>query len=364
MLRKGPATTGQSSPKKAVEKSTIQLDYNNGVLSPTKEDNFNAQKRVSDLITHLKAGDASEYDYSAYNTDAISAWLDKIAETEEYKDTDKYASGNKYFSNLWAAMGKPGYKYDADVEDLLEMFGIKYNIASPASGSTSGGTGSTGGTTGGATGGGATDGNTDASATTQTPVADTPTAPSVRSANPNNPTLITPDMVAKMGLDPKYTFGLIDVNGDKYTPEEVKTNRNLYSIMDYVESINKQNMPQSERYAKISERLNIPGIENYSDWIPGTKIKGVDLDNIFRDNGILSAGISEQQFENPNGYRVFKYFNNGEASNNPWGFRSPYYLVVDKDGNLQLNGNEAAFNGAFSNLNTSGQSAPSMIEGT
>ena len=74
-------------------------------------------------------------------------------------------------------------------------------------------------------------------------------------------------------------------------------------------------MPQSKRYELISQKLNIPSIENYVDWLPGNTIKGINLDNIFKEQNVLSAAISEQKIPGIND-RIFKYFNNGEAGSN------------------------------------------------
>ncbi len=122
------------SSKTKIEKSDITLDFNENdgkrYLSPTAESNINARKRISDLFAHLQAGDSSNYDYGAYNTDAISSWLNGL------DGEDKYEAGNAYFDNLWTAMSNPGYKYDPDVDDLLKMFGITYNVSNPTPAST------------------------------------------------------------------------------------------------------------------------------------------------------------------------------------------------------------------------------------
>ena len=114
------------SSKTKVKNTTLDLDFNEKdgkkYLSPTAESNFSARKRISDILAHLQAGDSSTYDYSEYNTDAISSWLDN------QKWDNKYDSAKTYFDNLWANMGKDDYKYNQDDEDLLRMFGINYNL--------------------------------------------------------------------------------------------------------------------------------------------------------------------------------------------------------------------------------------------
>ena len=360
VLANTPAKKSEEASKTKIEKSSIDLDFNekNGkkYLSPTSEQNMSARKRVSDLLAHLQAGNNSTYDYSAYNTDAISSWLNGL------EGDDKYKAGNDYFNNLWTAMGNSNYAYDPDVDDLLKMFGINYNMTSPSTGVT-GGSGVTG--SGVNTGAGTETGSVE---NPDTGIDDNivndieESEQNSVSMNANLPTLITPELANSMNLDKEYLFGIIDVDGERYTPEQIKTNRNLSELMQYVESINKQNMPQSERYKRISEKLNIPTIENYTDWLPGMTVKGIDLDSIFKSKNISSAAISKQNLEGFDDYTVFKYFNNGEVGTNPWGFRSPYYLVIGKDGKLHVEGNEEHIRSIYGNKPTT-SGAPSLREG-
>ena len=317
-----------------IDKSIINLDFNETdgkkYLSPTAEQNLNAKKRVSDLLSYLQTGDTSAYDYSAYNTDAISSWLNGL------EGDDKYKAGNDYFDNLWASMSNSDYNYDPNVEDLLNLFGINYNLTAPSTTNTPYNTSS----------------STEVDQNT-TPVAkenstesnDTVEENSNTSAlnsllEANKPTLITPDLAKSMQLDDSYLFGIIDTDGQKYTPDQIKANRSLSELMNYVEEINNRNLPQSERYRLISEKLNLPSIENYTDWLPGTTIKGINLDDIFKSQDVSSAAISKQNLEGFDNYTVLKYFDNGKPGNNPWGFRSPYYLVIGEDGRLHVQGDK------------------------
>lgn len=130
VLSNTPMKQPEGSNKTKIEKSSIDLDFNEKdgkkYLSPTSEQNMSARKRVSDLLAHLQAGNNSTYDYSAYDTDAISAWLNGL------EGDDKYKAGNDYFNNLWTAMGNSSYAYDPDVDDLLKMFGINYGLTASA----------------------------------------------------------------------------------------------------------------------------------------------------------------------------------------------------------------------------------------
>lgn len=349
--------------KTKIDKSEIGLEFNekDGKKYLSTVGNYDARKRISDLIAHLQAGDSSESDYSAYDTDSISAWLNSL------NGDDKYAAGNTYFDDLWTTMSKGDYKYDPEVEKLFGLFGIKYNLEAPKPKSKDSGT---------------TVVTKPKDTTTEYKVGDITddyngnkiqlqengtwkaldSTPQDSIEDTNKPTLITSDLVKSMGLDNKYLFGIIDVNGEKYTPEQIKNNRELSNLMAYVENINKQNMPQSERYKLISEKLNIPSIKNYTDWLPGTTIKGINLDDIFKTGGISSAAISEQTLDGFGDNRVIKYFNNAEIGTNPWGFRNPYYLVIGKDGQLHVQGTEEDIKALYGNKPV-GNNAPSLIEG-
>lgn len=358
VLANAPANKSEEPSKTKIEKSSIDLDFNEKdgkkYLSPTSEQNMSARKRVSDLLAHLQAGNNSTYDYSAYNTDAISSWLNGL------EGDDKYKAGNDYFNNLWTAMGNSNYAYDPDVDDLLKMFGINYNMASPSSGTTSdtGAISGSNATTGAGTGS-VTDTNTGIDKDIVNDIEESEQASA--SMNANLPTLITPELAKSMNLGKEYLFGIIDIDGEKYTPEQIKTNRSLSELMQYVESVNKQNMPQSERYKLISEKLNIPTIENYTDWLPGMTVKGIDLDSIFKSKNVSSAAISKQNLEGFDDYTVLKYFNNGEVGTNPWGFRSPYYLVIGKDGKLHVQTNEPHIEAIYGSKPTT-DGSPTLVE--
>lgn len=119
----------KENPKTKFSKSEIALDFNEKdgkkYLSPTAESNMLARKRISDLLGYLQS-DNQEYDYSDYNSNAIKAWLNGL------EGEDKYNAGNLYFDNLWNTMGdKNGYEYNPDVEDLFNLFGIKYGLSAP-----------------------------------------------------------------------------------------------------------------------------------------------------------------------------------------------------------------------------------------
>ena len=76
------------------------------------------------------------------------------------------------------------------------------------------------------------------------------------------PTLITPEYAAELGLGNDYHFGVV-YNGKAYRPTD-QLPFELGQIMDNVTNLNRTVPTQAERYAKINEVLNIPGIDTYA----------------------------------------------------------------------------------------------------
>lgn len=305
--------------------------------------NFEVKRHVSDLIKHIQDGDNSEYEYdSKYDTKSISDWLNGL------EGDDKYKAGNDFFTTLWSDMEKPGYQYNADTEDLLKLFGINYGLSSVSAGASpkpkveqkEPETDPLLGTIVKIDGKdykivGTADGKPTIYKSVEDGTIINNSEDNIEEpANPNLWTLITPTMAKNNGWGEEYNFGLTK-NGDKVTVDEILERSDLLPIMEYVEKINNQNMPQSERHKLISEKINIPSINNYADWTSGKTIKGVDLDDYFSTLGITSAAITDRTHANENGISL-QYFNNGERGDNPWGFRSPYILRFDKAGNLFL----------------------------
>lgn len=371
-----------NSSKKSVAKTEVKLDFNeeNGkkYLSPI---NYEAKKRVSDIIAHLQAGDASEYDYSGYDLDSIKAWLN------EQEGDDKYKAGNAYFDSLWSTMSdrKNGYKYNPDTEDLLKLFGINYNFAAPTK----------------PAGGGST-----SSSTSRVPSAYTPTVPTntqgdvtykvgdvfdfgdktykITGVDTDGEFIIEevtnaeeseeinsqegqPESVEEQQTPYVHKLVLIKpgdrddmdwgvyYNGIPYAYESIQPGSDLGNIMAQFEANNKMLWSQGKRYNENSSftlpsrekiSMTLPSIKNFADWTVGQILDdGTDLNQFFLERGITSAALSHTA-TSPNGIRYFKYYNNFDPTGTyipregntpketPWGIRSPYYLMIDKDGNV------------------------------
>lgn len=125
-----PKKDEEKPSKTEIDATELVLDYNTKdgkkYLSPTHGNNIAAKNRVTTILQHLKDGENSKYSASKYNTDVISSWLNSLS------GDDKYTAAQNFFNDLWAAMSSGNYKYDADIEDLLSNFGIKYGLSNTA----------------------------------------------------------------------------------------------------------------------------------------------------------------------------------------------------------------------------------------
>lgn len=361
VLANTPAKKSEEASKTKIEKSLIDLDFNEKggkkYLSPTSEQNMSARKRVSDLIAHLQAGNNSTYDYSAYNTDAISSWLNGL------EGDNKYKAGNDYFNNLWTAMGNSNYAYDPDVDDLLKMFGINYGLTAPAGSTTGSGSIGSGTVSSGATG--ASTGNTkvgdiitvldkdykvtgfkdngdpileEVTNTEETENTEDEEAIETEPAQAQSLVLIKPGDRDDMDWGVYY-------NGKAYSYESIQPGSELSNLMAKFEENNRKMLKQGERY-NANSFIQLPSIKNFADWTVGQTLDdGTDLNSFFLNRGITSAALSHMATD-ANGNRYFKYYNNYDPSGTyipsngntpketPWGIRSPYYLMIDKDGNI------------------------------
>ena len=340
------------STKTKVKKTTLDLDFNEKdgkkYLSPTAESNLSARKRISDILAHLQAGDSSTYDYSEYNTDAISNWLNK------QEGDNKYDAANTYFDNLWTNMSKVDYKYDPDVDDLLKMFGINYNVTVPVvtqnrsntpvdySGYKVGDTITIGDKEYKITGIGSDGKFTVEDIINDSEDADTEETEALEQStdinNSNDLILVQP------GDRDDMDWGVI-YKGVPYSYESIQSGSELGDLMEQFEKNNRQLWSQGKRYNENSF-IKMPSIENFSDWTVGQVLDdGTDLNQFFLNQGITSAALSHIETDS-NGNRYFKYYDNfnphgtyvpkggNTSKENPWGIRSPYYLIIDKDGNI------------------------------
>lgn len=175
------------------------------------------------------------------------------------------------------------------------------------------------------------------------------------------PYLINADRLGLFeGLDDSYLNSVL-YGGRFYRPDEISQNVRLQQIMDDVARINNNATNASKLYNDLK------GIINYTDY--GDSI-GNYLNYDSSQHYISNKAIREYLANTPyaavfdatpaygvNGERIYGIYDFGKNGENPYGFRNPYYLVVDADGNLRLNSNnqsnwsEEDLRGVFDFLN-------------
>lgn len=158
------------------------------------------------------------------------------------------------------------------------------------------------------------------------------------------PYLINADRLGLFeGLDNSYLNSVL-YGGRFYRPDEVSQNVQLQKIMEDVARINNNATNAADLYNQLK------GIINYTDY--GDSV-GNYLNYDSSQHYISNKAIREYLANTPYAavfdatpaygtdegkiYGIYDFGKNGE---NPYGFRSPYYLVTDKDGNLRLNTND------------------------
>lgn len=114
-----------SDKSKTLDSDVIPLDFNteNGITYLSPYGKGKPKKRIDEVLTHLQAGDKSEYDTTGWDFTDIQDWLNN---SPDLKGDDKYAAAKAYFENLLNTMGDKtsSYVMSPDVEDLLSLFKI------------------------------------------------------------------------------------------------------------------------------------------------------------------------------------------------------------------------------------------------
>ena len=328
--------------KTKISNSNIDLDFNDGVFSLTAGENLSAKNRIKQIIEHIAAGDNSKYDVSDWNNlDAIKVLLE---------------SNPNYADEMWERMSKPGYKYSAEDEDFLRNFGINYNFAkqtTPVGGGAPVVTGS-GDSTKPANAdqnvgdlitvgdknyrvvGIDEDGKINVEEVPEGELEQTPQEEKAQS---------TPRLVLiQPGERDDMDWGVY-YNGVPYAYESIQPGSELGNLMAMFEENNKRMWSQGERY-NANAFIKMPSIKNFADWTVGQTLEdGTDLNPFFLNKGITSAAVSHIATD-AEGNRYFKYYNNfnpygtyvpqegNTPKQTPWGIRNPYYLMIDKNGNI------------------------------
>lgn len=356
-------TSNKSKEKKAFATPTIYLDYNDDpnkkghkIWSATHQNNLAAVKRVADVIAGLNDPENSEYTYSEALKNAY-----EFAKTHPTEGFEGEWTPQAFADALFSRLQDPswtGYKNPNAYEDLdwLDAFGIKLASDSTSTSATSSeepsvytnivdenGKVKTGVTKNGRylifKGDGKNGYENGAIYTT---------APSEQ----DRPYLITPERLGLFeGLDDSFLDAVV-WNNRIWKPEEFAQNEWLKRRMEDVTRENNSATSSQYVFDKISPLLNYTDSEqnNYVDYNRQSSYRNNILDPnkklSYKDYLIGSAlrkelgegnyALSNQTARyNTNGDTVYEVYDFNKTGENQHGFRKPFYLIFDENGNLK-----------------------------
>ena len=308
--------------------------------------------RVQQILDHLRNGDASTYSMDGWSNEdigLINQWLD----SRTLKDGQtKYDAADAYFKQLWADMGQHGYDSDdwygngEDLADILNLFKIKLD--------NSGGSGDSSTTS--------TDNNLfDEQGRPNPTIRDKSGRYVVRRGlqnkgensnayylyqndfDTNTPYLVTEADWDKFGLNTDELAHLrnaILYQNRFYTEDDFDSMPiDLQQVVNRIRTINADidNTGRS-RYDKLSP------IINWNKESEGYRYYDSDPENYFYTNSNLQRLLGNKQVSlydatkaygiNDGSVLLAGYDNSNPNGSNPWGFRKPFYIRIDKDGNI------------------------------
>lgn len=308
--------------------------------------------RVQQILDHLRNGDTSTYSMDGWTDEDLSLinqWLDSRA----LKDGQtKYDAADAYFKQLWANMGQHGYDSNdwygngEDLADILNLFKIKLD--------NSGGNGGSGAVS--------TDNNLFDEKGNPNPSARDKSGRYIvrkglqnKGENPNayylyqndfdttTPYLVTEADWDKFGLNTdelEHLKNAILYQNRFYTEDDFDSMPfDLQQIVNRIRAINVDtDNTGRNRYDKLSP------IINWNKESEGYRYYDSDPENYFYTNSNLQTLLGNKQvslYDATKAYGIDDgsillagYDNSNPNGSNAWGFRRPFYIRIDKDGNI------------------------------
>lgn len=144
------------------------------------------------------------------------------------------------------------------------------------------------------------------------------------------------------GLDDSYLNSVI-YGGRIYRPNEISQNVQLQRIMEDVARINNNATNAANLYNQLKNVINYTdygdSIGNYLNYDSSQHYISNKAIRDYLANTPYAAVFDATPAYSVDGEKIYGVYDFGRNGENPYGFRSPYYLVVDKDGNLHLTAN-------------------------
>ena len=335
--------------KTKIDKSDLSLVFNGEegayALSGTAGNNYAAKNRILNIIDSVNADKNYKYDLSDWDLAWLQGWMDSLP------GEDKKKAAQDYVNDLWSRMSS-GYnpKLTPDDENFLKNFYITFGFNTPKSTSQNSSSGIE--NAGEENGSGTTptifkeDGNIDWDMRKSNGAYVTERGKDgglyVNSHEGDiKPYLLSsPERLARYGLTPDYIDAVV-YKGRIYKPSEVTpdTNLDLYNTMQSVITTNNSTKNPEELAQKLSS------IIDYTDY-DVSKYGYYNPEEFFWDNYAIRSALGQKgnygvfdlspAYEGNNS--IYGFYDYNTPGNEQWGFRAPFYLIVDENGNLRLNG--------------------------
>ena len=157
------------------------------------------------------------------------------------------------------------------------------------------------------------------------------------------PYLINADRLGLFeGLDDSYLNSVI-YNGRIYRPDEIGQNVQLQRLMDEITYINNNAVSPIEAYEQLKGKFNYTdypdSIGNYGTYDASQHyINNKAIRDYLAEKGISNAALfnATAGYNVDDGSTIYGIYDYSHSGTGPYGFRTPFYLIVGADGQLHL----------------------------
>lgn len=157
------------------------------------------------------------------------------------------------------------------------------------------------------------------------------------------PYLINADRLGLFeGLDDSYLNSII-YNGRIYRPNEIGQNVQLQQLMDEITHINNNAISPIQAYEQLKGKFNYTdypdSIGNYGMYDASQHyINNKAIRDYLAEKGISNAALfnATAGYNVDDGSTIYGIYDYSHSGTGPYGFRTPFYLIVGADGQLHL----------------------------
>lgn len=338
--------------KEKLGKTDLPLIFNKGEdgkysLSTTAGNNYKAKARILDVLASNGAGKDYKYDMSDWDLSWLPGWMSSLP------GDDKAKAAQDYVNDLWTRMAS-GYdpKLTPDDENFLRNFYINFGFNTPAGKVISSESDENPNKAEDKIAGIVYDnnGNIDLNQREENGAFRTyydknGNLRAISNEGDNKPYLFSSkERLTRYGLSDEYLDSVL-YKGRIYKPSEItpETNIDLYNKMQAVITKNNSTHNPEQLHNELSQLIDYtdydptaytyynPEQHYWNDPVLRTQLGRTGDYGIFNASPVYSGSKSI--------YGVYDY---GTPGTKTWGFRAPFYLVVDDDGNIRLNSDDSS----------------------